>query len=289
MSRFELGRSTSLYSLPPSGSYQEPDLLKLEELIEFAARLLPAEGPIAAFVFQNPLHSFEYLPFDEAVRKGSALFGCEPYLSEERYRAEVARDRIRLVDLHAVLEEEDRDANAGEAVGGIALRREVRLNLLLHPVARGTDAELRWLLAETQAFSKFHAAAPAAAQARIVGDARRWVVRDLINAGSVDGAYRNPAADDPRRRHLLWPLLPVLKPVLDGQDRPTDGWSEAIWDEFALRSLWRVCCDGVRHAPTPDPEPARSIRPARSAPESDGSRLRRAGQWSFDPLLRRVH
>ena len=49
----------------------------------------------------------------------------------------MARDRIRLVDLHAVLEEEDRDANAGEAVGGIALRREVRLNLLLHPVSAG--------------------------------------------------------------------------------------------------------------------------------------------------------
>jgi hypothetical protein len=44
MRKFDLETSTSLYSLPLSGSYHEPVLLKLEELIEYVARLLPAEG-----------------------------------------------------------------------------------------------------------------------------------------------------------------------------------------------------------------------------------------------------
>ena len=54
--------------------------------------VLTASEPIAPFcpmrnmVAQNPLHGLEYLPFDQAVRKGKDIFGGNGYLANEEYR-----------------------------------------------------------------------------------------------------------------------------------------------------------------------------------------------------------
>src|SRR5262245_65805715 len=77
----------------------------LRHVIERAAHLLPAQGPITVFIHHNTLHAFEDLPFTEAVKKGAKLFGCQPYLTEDRYRQELGRGRIRFADLEAVLRE----------------------------------------------------------------------------------------------------------------------------------------------------------------------------------------
>src|SRR5262245_51168154 len=66
----------------------------LQHVVEHAAHLLPAQGPITVFIHHNTLHAFEDLPFEEAVVVGGRLFGCQPYLSEDRYREELARGRI---------------------------------------------------------------------------------------------------------------------------------------------------------------------------------------------------
>src|SRR3954464_2445060 len=78
-------------------------LARLREAIEHAAHLLPAQGPITVFIHHNTLHAFEDLPFHEAVQEGAQVFGCHPYLSEDRYREELRRGRIRFADLHQVL------------------------------------------------------------------------------------------------------------------------------------------------------------------------------------------
>ena len=64
------------------------------------------QGPIGVFVHHNTLHAFEHLPFEEAVIQAAQLFGAEPYMSEAAYRAELARGRIQLVDVDAVLDRE---------------------------------------------------------------------------------------------------------------------------------------------------------------------------------------
>src|SRR5262245_42899976 len=79
---------------------------RLRKAIEHAAHLLPAQGPITVFIHHNTLHAFEDLPFTEAVKKAARVFGCRPYLTEERYRQELGRGRIRFADLHAVLQED---------------------------------------------------------------------------------------------------------------------------------------------------------------------------------------
>src|SRR5688572_32789036 len=78
-------------------------LVLLERAIEHASHLLPAQGPINVFIHHNTLHAFEHLRFEEAVRRGAETFGCQPYLAEERYRAALARGRIRLPELRTVV------------------------------------------------------------------------------------------------------------------------------------------------------------------------------------------
>ena len=81
-------------------------LERLHGLVEDAAHLLPVQGPIGVFVHHNTLHAFEHRTFEEAVIEAAQLFGAEPYMSEAAYRAELARGRIELVDVDAVLDQE---------------------------------------------------------------------------------------------------------------------------------------------------------------------------------------
>jgi uncharacterized protein YbcC (UPF0753/DUF2309 family) len=71
--------------------------------VDHAAHLLPAQGPIGVFVHHNTLHAFEHLPFEQAVIVAWHLFDAEPYMSEAAYRAQLARGRIHLEDIDAVL------------------------------------------------------------------------------------------------------------------------------------------------------------------------------------------
>src|SRR5829696_6272383 len=73
----------------------------LRHVIEHAAHLLPAQGPITVFIHHNTLHAFEDLPFTEAVEKAAKRFGCQPYLGEDRYREELRGGRIRFAELEA--------------------------------------------------------------------------------------------------------------------------------------------------------------------------------------------
>jgi uncharacterized protein len=79
---------------------------RLQRVVEQCAHLLPRQGPIGVFVHHNTLHTFEHLPFEKAVIEAAHLFGAEPYMSEADYRAELARGRIELVDVDAILDRE---------------------------------------------------------------------------------------------------------------------------------------------------------------------------------------
>ena len=79
---------------------------KLHEAVDRIAHLLPAQGPIGVFIHHNTLHAFEHLPFERAVIEASQLFGAEPYMLEAAYRRDLARGRIHIEDINAVLESE---------------------------------------------------------------------------------------------------------------------------------------------------------------------------------------
>jgi len=202
----------------------------LSYAIDHAAHLLPAQGPITVFIHHNTLHAFEHLPFDEAVRQGAEMFGCQPYLSEDRYRAELGRGRIRFDKLRAVLRD-DLGSSADESIVRLPTRMELRLAMVEHPIWSGPAAELDYLMAETDALRQVRPDISAVARGRLIAEARRWVMREL--------------------RGRTGPRIPSWSAeLLNRFGRSNiESWSPTDWEAVALESLWRVCLDGVAQLP----------------------------------------
>jgi len=92
------------------------------------------QGPIGVFVHHNTLHAFENLPFEQAVVGAGGVFLAEPYMSEAAYRAELARGRILLDDIDAVL------ASEPDAVIFPRLSRHSLRRAMMTPGVREFDA-----------------------------------------------------------------------------------------------------------------------------------------------------
>lgn len=207
-------------------------LRRLAHSIEHAAHLLPSQGPITVFVHHNTLHAFEDQPFDRAVLRAMATYGCQPYLAEERYRESLAKGRIQWADLAAVLID-DLEDRADELLGLMGTRYQLRLAMLEHPWHFGTDAEVRWRIAETDALSRFRRETPDPLRRHAIGETRRWVMRDL--EGDANGSLR-------RIRRTIDDLLRMF-----GRGA-LESWTEAKWEAFTLHLLWRICRHGVHAA-----------------------------------------
>lgn len=220
-----------------------PEAAVVDELkvwIERAARHLPAQGPITVFVHHNTLGAFEDLPFEKAVLKGAAVYGCQPYLSEETFRAELARGRILAGDLHETLLEDLGD-DADRLIGFMGTRHHLRLAMLEHPLKLGGDAELRWLMAETDALRRFPAETPIDVKNQVLGQTRRWILRDYAPRG---------AEAEARPADVASTLLATF-----GGER-AEKWTAETWEAFTLTLLWRVCNKGAHAAGSPAPAPA---------------------------------
>src|SRR3954452_21119049 len=235
------------------GPESDSELGHLQEVIDHAGHLLPAQGPITVFIHHNTLHALEDLPFNEAVKKAESVFGCQPFLSEDRYHQELARGRIRFSELREVLEL-DLGPRAGQEVPCFGSRLDLRLAMLEYPLRLGPSEELGWYVAEANALRRVRREVSAADRARIIAETRRWVIRDLR------------AAPEPRRSGPAVPgeapgVPESLSELLDRFDESRmESWSDRDWEGFTLQALWRGCCDGVRDLPafsTPPSEPAR--------------------------------
>ncbi|WP_439630667.1 DUF2309 domain-containing protein [Gemmata sp.] len=213
---------------------------RLRHAIGHAAHLLPAQGPITVFIHHNTLHAFEDLPFEQAVERAGELFGCQPYLSEQRYRDALVRGRIRFPELLAVLEADLGD-RAAERVAPGTTRLDLRLAALQHPLASGSTEELKWFLVETDALRRVCPAASAAARGRLLSETRRWVMRDVRSRNGANPAWL---------RDLLGRFGAA----------EIESWTEARWEAFTLETLWGVCRDGAAAVPDAAPPPAPPVR-----------------------------
>src|SRR5439155_23968794 len=172
-------------SSPDSSSPDHP----LTRVIDRLAHLLPAQGPISIFIHHNTLHAFEHLPFEEAVEQAAERLGCEPFLSELRYRDKLASGRILARDVETLLNEH-LGASGASDVAGVGSRFDLWRAVVLHGIPAATGRELSWILEETEVLSRFRTDVPANARSASavlselddrVGEERRAVHR-LWNA-----------------------------------------------------------------------------------------------------------
>jgi uncharacterized protein YbcC (UPF0753/DUF2309 family) len=131
----------------------------LAHVIDRLAHLLPAQGPISIFIHHNTLHAFEDLPFEDAVERAAGRFGCQPFMSEERYRAKIAAGRILARDVESLLAEELGPSGADE-VAAIGSRLDLWRRIVLHGIPAATGRGLSWILEETSALSRFRTDLP---------------------------------------------------------------------------------------------------------------------------------
>lgn len=193
-----------------------------------AAELLPGQGPITAFAFVNPLQAMEGHPFDEGLQQGSRLYGCQPYLPEGRYRRLLKEGRIRTDDLIEVLLESLGD-RADQLIGRLGTRFHFQLAMLEHPLRLGSTAELKWVVAESDALTQFRPETPEAIRQSMLRSTQAWFSGD----SHVDS--KSP-------QHALRTVLHQRF----GSDS-TD-WNESRWTRVCLNLLWMVCRQGVHQS-----------------------------------------
>src|SRR5580658_6623561 len=152
-------------------------LATLRGAVEHAAHLLPMQGPIGVFVHHNTLHAFEHLPFEQAVIEASHLFGAEPYMAEADYRAALARGRIHMEDIDAVLDGEP-DAVVFPGLSRHSLRRA-----MMTPGVREFDAAT--ILWRTE-------------QGDLAEDFRHPALRTLFDACLARSVAHEPEPAEPR-------------------------------------------------------------------------------------------
>src|SRR5688500_12648720 len=92
---------------PISTTHHPMDLearrMELRGMIRLASEVIAQYWPMRTFVHHNPLHSLEYLPFTETVRRGRQFLGGSGYLPGAMYRRYLKAGRILVAHLDEAL------------------------------------------------------------------------------------------------------------------------------------------------------------------------------------------
>ncbi len=221
------------------------DLDSIQRAIDHATHLLPAQGPITAFVHHNTLHAFEDLDFDAAVRKGSRLFGCHPYLSEKHYRDFLTAGRIRDQDIDAELIDQLQD-RAGDMLGFLGTRFSLYRAILRHTLHDGPSVDLRWVIGDTNALNKFREDTDGVVKKQFIEDTRQWVMRELVKLPHDDSVGRSSAIRQSIPAELRNRYLRLFE-IFD--QKKIENWSAETWESFVLHLLWNTCEFGASQSP----------------------------------------
>lgn len=221
-------------------------LSQLRAILDHAAHLLPAQGPITVFIHHNTLHAFEDLSFDQGVRKGAEIFGCRPYLPIDKFHQHLASGRIRAADLEAVVAE-DLGSRSREPVLLLGTQFDLYLAMLLYPTWTAPQAELHWFVAQTDALTTFRREVTPAIRERLLVETRHWAMRDL--RGEKPGNLSESTRET---------LAALLDSYGEGNLESRDG---STWESFTLQALWRVIRDAIDDLPPSPPLRHHMVRP----------------------------
>ncbi len=151
--------------------------LTAEEREHIKQIVLEASEPIAPFwpmrtmVAQNPIHGLEYLPFDQAVRKGLQLLGGKGYLANDEYQQCYRDGRITQESLRQAFQ---RIGPRHEKCTSIQIgdRSITALDVWQAHILAGFEklspSLLEWELGENGSTKRFHRKLPEEARKRII-------------------------------------------------------------------------------------------------------------------------
>jgi len=217
-----------------------PDLgSRLEEAISHAAHLLPAQGPINVFVHHNTLHAFEEQGFHEALAVATDTFGCHPYLGEDEYRAELAAERMSFLDVESALRELTSDGDL-KLAGDLTTRLELRRLMLRYPLYVAPAAELKWLVAESDALRKIRPEVDVKTKTQLLQATQRWLLRDFANGIDEE--------DDCGKPELMRRVL------VNFRSGAPAGWPDNVWEPATLQLIWAICSEAATQFGEDKPE-----------------------------------
>ncbi|WP_240481161.1 YbcC family protein [Sandaracinus amylolyticus] len=216
----------------PSGPRPLPDLDALiDDALEHAAHLLPAQAPIGDFVHHNTLHALQHLEFHDAIAAAHETHDAEGYLAEDAYRRAWRDGRIDDRDVERALASRARRV-PDERLVWIS-RRELERLVLRHGVDAASAQGLRWASDELGATHRFREDVPSDVRARVIATTRSWLVSlDARDEASIDrvlapvvrvAAIRAELARDPERAAVetLWAACRALAPESEDRERET--------------------------------------------------------------------
>jgi len=151
--------------LSKNASEQVISEVSIADLVETAGHYLPDQAPLHAFVHHNTLHSYEDMPFKEAVRTASKNFNAAPFMDEIEYAKAYEKGRIIREDIIAVLRKEVPDLYDPVFENGPS-RKEVMLWRLTHLFDVPFQSTVRWWLFERNLLNMPHRLAESAASSK---------------------------------------------------------------------------------------------------------------------------
>lgn len=119
--------------------------MELRGIVRLAGEVIARHWPMRTFIYHNPFHSLEYLPFDETVRRGRRFLGGQGYLSGETYRGYLRSGRILLRHVDEALQSLVREESVIVGPCRIA-HREVLRACLTHGLCATADEPFDALL-----------------------------------------------------------------------------------------------------------------------------------------------
>jgi len=154
-----------------NNSISQGDREHLRSAVIKANELIAPFWPMKTMIAQNPLHGLEYLPFDQAVRKGQQFIGGKGYLSNEEYRQLFQKGRITLQGIKQALARVKPDQEEQEALPIGNRHVSVYDVWYLHLVFEFTALEpvlLQWELSPDGGTKRFRQDLPQDSRSRII-------------------------------------------------------------------------------------------------------------------------
>lgn len=217
----------------------------LQNHIEAAAEPISQFWPMKGFVHHNPIHGFEHLPFDEAIRQANNLFGAAGYLSNEEYRGFYETGRISATNVDRALARLGPKLDASLSLASKTITAaEVQHIHLLHGIDALEPALLDWQLTSEDALQR----ARSDAADIDLGELWQQVLSTLDLADNSNDDHQASTANDEVRKVEL----PFRRTLTDWLDELTDSANVTTIDEQMIKWVSSFVDEGMAGWVMPD-------------------------------------